>query len=748
MSKWIAHSVRKINNLNIPPQPYSKHIEGVLNRVKENVNNLKCYYNGDFDFLKNAIQAAAIFHDLGKLDDENQRVLSEGKGDALPINHVEAGTSYLLNIDLVEAAFLVYSHHIGLQSIPDEQAKGNLFLRDKSLYKLTDRNLNDYLERHIQSGCESLKGPKTSSDWNGLTRRIALSCLVDADHGDTAHNYMQEYTIKPIEPKWEERLKSLDCYIKNLQKKFCKNKRAELRSKIYEACKKTDTNVNIYACDSPVGTGKTTAIMAHLLRTAIDKKLRHIIVVLPYTNIIKQSVDIYREALVLGGENPNEIVAEHHHQADFDSLETRHLSILWKAPIIVTTAVQFFETIASNHPSKLRKLHELPGSGIFIDETHAAIPTYLWPQTWKWLKELAEKWSCYFVFASGSLNRFWELKDLMEIPDSIPELIPEALRRESLQQEAERIKPISYLKALGEKELLELVLSKEGPRLVIFNTVQSAAVFADKLAQELIGTAQYSIDLSNSKVLHLSTSLAPIHRNKIVEEIRRRLNLPINDPVKDFTLVATSCVEAGLDFSFRTAFRESASAANLIQVGGRVRRNIEDFEPTLIDFKIDAPFYNRHPAFTLSRQILERLFEENMFNNYSPSDIITEAIRRELMSDTQEKHKRILKMEADMNYPEVANLYKVIAVDTRFVLIDKEIIYKIENYENIDAKEILLNSVQIWANKIEKLKLTPLKNHANSAIYIWCYDYDPNFLGYMKGVLPLLKVDSEGFRII
>jgi CRISPR-associated endonuclease/helicase Cas3 len=99
--------------------------------------------------------------------------------------------------------------------------------------------------------------------------------------------------------------------------------------------------------------------------------------VLPYTNIIKQSVEIYREALVLPEERPEDVVAEHHHQADFEDVSLRQLATLWRAPVIVTTAVQFFETLASHHPARLRKLHELPSSAVFVDETHAAIPSHL-----------------------------------------------------------------------------------------------------------------------------------------------------------------------------------------------------------------------------------------------------------------------------------------------------------------------------------------------------------------------------------
>ncbi|MCL4539497.1 MAG: DEAD/DEAH box helicase family protein [Bacteroidetes bacterium] len=657
MSEWLAHSPGK--EPPVPPQAYFKHISEVSRRAKRNVKSLLSYFGGDSNFFRQAVQAAAIFHDLGKLDDENQKVLSCGGGRGLPINHVDAGTANLLGHDLVEAALVIYSHHIGLQSIPEERAKEELFLRDPNVVAQIDQNLPDYLRRHLESGSEGLKEYIAGeSDWNGLTRRIALSCLVDADYGDTARNYGREFPSASPKPRWKERLKALDKYVNGLGNgNDSQNERTHLLREIYQSCRNADTMPSFYACDSPVGTGKTTAIMAHLLRVAIDKGLRHIVVVLPYTNIIRQSVDVYRKALVLPGESAGEVVAEHHHQTDFSDINVRQLATLWQAPIIVTTAVQFFETIAGNHPSKLRKLHELPGSAVFVDETHAAIPNHLWPQTWKWLNDLSERWQCHFVFASGSLPRFWELRDMIDFPEKLPDLVNHDLRSRAISYEMKRISPVRIPEVLDIHGLITLVLSKPGPRLVIMNTVQSAAVIADALAMKFYGE-EYSIQLNESKVLHLSTSLTPNDRERILKAIDERLSLQLDDLRRDFTLVATSCVEAGVDFSFRSAFRQRASTASLIQIGGRVRRRNENFEPTLVDFKIEAPLINRHPAFTLSGQILEKLFDEDRFKNDSPADLVTEALRRELMSDTSEKHKRLQKMEAEMDYPEVAKLYK------------------------------------------------------------------------------------------
>ncbi len=744
-STFLAHSAGK--NPPAPPQAYVEHVSNVLHHVEENVNRISPYYKGDQNYLCEAVRAAAIFHDFGKLDKENQDTLRQGVGKHLPVNHVDAGTALLYERELVESSLLVYSHHHGLPSIPKEQAKEEFFLRDSETVSRTEQNLADYLSRHIECGLDlSDRAIEGSSDWNGLTRRMALSCLVDADHGDTAKNYGKEFPVSHPLPKWDERLKALDRYVNDLGKNSVQDERNQLRQRVYRACRDATTNPSLYACDSPVGTGKTTAVMAHLLKAAIDKGLRHIIVVLPYTNIIKQSVDAYRKGLVLPGEKADQIVAENHHQADFSAIQVRQLATLWQAPIIVTTAVQFFETIASNHPSKLRKLHELPGSGIFIDETHAAIPSHLWPQTWKWLKELAEKWQCHLVFASGSLPRFWELRDMIENTEQLPALVEERLRNAVLHHERKRITPVRHPKVLNVEELIELVLSSPGPRLVMMNTVQSAAVVADAFSKTIYGE-RYSIDLQTSKVLHLSTSLAPIDRERIVDIIKDRLKLARNESERDLILVATSCVEAGVDFSFRSAFRERAGTANLIQVGGRVRRHYEDFEPTLVDFKIEGPLINRHPAFELPSQILEKLFDENRINTDSPSDLVTEALRRELMSDSHERHKQLIKKEEDMDYPEVAELYKVISSNTVLVLVNQQIVNRLKNGERIDPKEIDRNSVQIWTDKRSKTCAYELETFPG--LYALPEDdYDKTFLGYMKGMLRLLQIDSEGGAVI
>lgn len=751
MPQLLAHSRGK--NPPVPPQTYYKHISEVTKRANKNVDSLLSFFNSDdSNSFREVIKNAAIYHDLGKLDEKNQEVLSNGTAKALPINHIDAGVTWLMKNTMGTSAVLTYSHHaypphFGLPSIPIELSKDEFCLRDKELHNYTEEKINEYVKLHCETGLTQVSdNPFHSIKWTGLKLRLALSCLVDADHGDTANNYGQEVLFPQIETKWKERLLSLDRYVDKLGNDDNPNSRDEIRKVIYNACKNADSCPGIYACDSPVGTGKTTAIMAHLLKTAEEKKLRHIIVVLPFTNIIKQSVDVYRRSLVLEGENPEEIVAEHHHLADFDALETRQLATLWKAPIIVTTAVQFFETLANNHPSRLRKLHELPGSIAFVDEAHASIPFHLWPQTWKWIKELVKDWSCYFVLASGSLSRFWELKEIIEFPETVPELIPNDIREKAIEQELKRIIPVRHPKILKETELIDIVLKHPGPRLVVMNTVQSAAVLADSIAKKHYGD-YYNIDLNRTKIFHLSTALAPADRENLINIIKYRLSFPLDDGNKDFTLVATSCIEAGVDFSFRSAFRERAGAANLIQIGGRVRRNLENFHATLIDFKIEGTLYNKHPAFVLPGQVLEKLFDENKFKTETPANIVTESLRRELMSDTSKKHIILQKKEAESDYPEVAKLYKVILSDTQLVLTDQHLIDRLKEHQKVDPKEIVRKSINIWTKKVADSCAYPMIDYPGLFAFPKnCYDN--HFLGYMKVMLPVIKTNIDGFGII
>ncbi len=741
----LAHSRRG----DVPEQTYAAHVLQVRRCAVENARHAAAFYRGDRDDFVASVDAAAIFHDLGKLDQANQDVLRGDSLERLPIAHDDAGVAELESLGRLESAVLVAAHHAGLFSRKSEMQKQGRPFRRLEVADHVDALLKEeYLPAHVAAGCGGL-GELAARELSGcgFTRRLALSCLVDADHGDTARHYRQEVETPRAETRWRERAAALETYVNALPRGKTERERRRngLRARVYQACRDAEMEPPIRACDAPVGIGKTTAVMAHLLRAAVAKQLRHVFVVLPYTNIITQAVEVYREALVMDGERPEDVVAEHHHQADFADLELRQLCTLWKAPVIITTAVQFFETLASSNPARLRKLHELPGSAVFVDETHAAIPSHLWPQMWRWLATWARDWGGHLVLASGSLPRFWELdgyRSLIQsdsaacLPD-VPDLVSdEPLRMELHTEETHRVK---YRRrddqpALDLDGLIDFVAHKPGPRLLIVNTVQTAAVVADTM-REL-----------RHDVLHLSTALAPVHRDVVVSRVKRRLR----DGIEDWTLIATSCVEAGMDFSFRTGFRERASTASLIQIGGRVNRGYESAEDDVWDLLLRDERFACNRALMVPRQALDQ-FNEVELNSMRACQLATLAMQREWNAGSEEMAREIVRLEEQMEYPSVASDCRVIANDTRTVVIDKALADSVRKRRRVSRTELLRYSVQIWAEKVDKLALTPLsgaRTNDRDLLYEWTDAYEADFLGYMAGIVRLNRFLADGGAII
>ncbi|MCF8067396.1 MAG: DEAD/DEAH box helicase family protein [Desulfobacterales bacterium] len=703
----------------IPPQDYAAHVDGVVTRAIIAANEAARHSLNDGELLRLIVPLAAEFHDLGKLDVKNQEVLS-GKiiAEKLPIQHTDAGTAYLLNkIQVTLGAVLIRSHHIGLPDFVEEQNRSEYVLRDNNVFERVNRMLPKLVQLHKEKMQPEKRMVIPDTNIKGsisLFSRIALSCLVDGDHTDTASHYQNQETNEPlVELRPAERLAALDRHVESLKKD---SNRSHLRSEVYKACRDADTRTNIVSCDSPVGTGKTTAVMAHLLSQAAKRKLRRIIVVLPFTNIIKQSVEVYRDALVLSDENKEHVVAELHHRTDFQDKRSRQFTALWKAPIIVTTAVNFFETLASNSPATLRKLHNLPGSAIFIDESHAALPTKLLPLAWRWINGFADEWGCYWIMASGSLNRFWEIEEFDRNKPDVLEIMPTKLRKRLAKYEKKRITFQFNKTPLTSMELVEWVAKQPGPRIVILNTVQSAAVIAQ----------EYKKRYTRSSIEHLSTALTPADRDKTLSRIKSRL-VDKND--NDWTLVATTCVEAGVDFSFKTGVRDASSLVSLLQTAGRVNRhdniNAEDVWTVLLK---EEGLLKKHPAMKDSSNVLLELFSKGL--TISP-ELCTNALKREIrlagsFSDS------LIKAEESMQFPEVEKCFRVIASDTRTVVVGEKLIKKLENHDSVDWREIQKSSVQIWGYRLANLRIPEVLEHPS--IYKWVYDYN-DFIGYMAGIL-------------
>lgn len=713
----LAHSARK----NYPPQTYEAHVRGVCERAGKYAAEAECYSVKANGILSTIVRDSALLHDLGKLEERNQSVLCEQsrRRRHLPVDHTDAGSAALQKMGSGCAAMLVYSHHQGLPDLSTEfAARGCSIFRNgnAAVRAETDAALPALLRQH-----EALfprKPNKEVQAYDGdpaVFLRMALSCLADADHGDTAAAFGQTEKAMP-ELRPQERLAALDHYVSKFGET---DERSSLRRELYQSCRPAEAHSGFSVCGSPVGSGKTTAVMAHLLEQACKRNARRIFVVLPYTSIIRQSVDIYRKALVLPGETPEDVVAELHSRADFEDIETRYLTALWRAPIVVTTAVAFFETLSSHNPAALRRLHELPGSLIFVDEAHSALPIRLLPLAWHWMNVLADEWSCYWVLASGSLVRYWELQPLsgLSMPQpEIAELVRPDLQRELSRYESSRITFRWREKPIGRKELPKWVQEAPGPRLLILNTVQSAAVIAADMAAEF----------GQTHVEHLSTALTPEDRGNTIDRIRRRLADPDD---ADWTLVATSCVEAGVDFSFRTGFREISSLLSLLQAAGRVNRHGRNTEAVMWSFLLqDDSMLPKNPALDVSAAVLRSYFQKRL--PITP-ELSTRSMQDELVRDDS-----CMSAICDFAELEAAQQFRTLA--QKFRVIDQKTVLAVPDDSMASAiaegraswQELQRHAVSV---RKEKIVLWHLREIADG-IYQWTLGYD-SFLGYMHGVL-------------
>lgn len=712
--------------------------------------------------LLDELDFAAEFHDLGKLDDDIQSVLREGRGGRLKWDHMDAGIAWAQSEKRELAAWLVRAHHSpGLSSEPAEQIgfgygplrgrrkrEGNQDSHREQVSR-TDQCLETYLARHREA-CGTHAHSSPHQQVHGVALRLLLSCLVDADHTDTATWDGEKQAISPPPSDWNSIAKALDEYVGGLANG--KSKKNRLRAAFYRGAIDAELPGGIATCEAGVGLGKTTSVTRYLLKHAQAEESRHLFIVAPYTNILRQTARTLRQAL--GFLCSDELLCENHHRAEFAHVSARQYSALWKAPITLTTAVQFFETLASNNPADLRKLHELPGSVIFIDETHAALPARMWPQAWSWIKTLADDWRCRVVFASGSMVRFWEQETVIKPTIQLPELTPANVLKENLKLEKIRVR-IETVKgtAMNTAALTSRLAAHveqecaEGPVLCILNTVQSAAAIACHLTERLhrFNPLEYRQQpaLDERRVLHLSTALSPKDRETILEEIEARNK----QQRRDWILVATSCVEAGVDLDFQTGYRERCSVASLIQTSGRVNRHNIRSGSVLYDFVTDDDgILSKHPAFKESAPIVERMWQGIIQPDAIPGDLVTTALRLEL-ERTGGLAQEIAKAEAAHNYPEVARLFKIIQTDTRTVIVDKTVADRVRVGDPVASSELLMNSVQLWADRIDKLGMVPI--HPNSDIYVWDSGlYDPVMLGVMRGILPLLNAQHGNALIV
>lgn len=499
---------------------------------------------------------AGWLHDVGKAADEFQAYLlrSNGLDDSEydcsgKINHSSAGAA-LAQVRFGPQIGLIYSylsagHHTGLPDYyPNDTGHAALLFRleEGKRNLLSIDSIANKFEKNIH---QEVKIPSfVKKEHAHLWIRMLFSCLVDADFLDT-ENFMNpdKSENRGGYPGLLELKQRFDVHMESMAKKDPGKDINKIRNIILSTCRNSaNQSPGLFSLSVPTGGGKTLSGMAFALNHAVTFGKDRIIYVIPYTSIIEQTAKILSD--IFGSEN----IVEHHSNLDPDkeTQRTRLASENWDAPVIVTTNVQFFESLYAARPGRCRKLHNIVNSVVILDEAQLLPPRLLEPSV-NVINHLTRHYGVTMVLATATQPALPNLDKPYEIINN-PFILYEQLKR------TEIIFP-QDLKNRNTWEEIAENLKKHDQVLCVVNTRRDCFDLFRLMPE---GT------------IHISALMCGEHRSKIIQKIKQ--DLALGSPIR---VISTQLVEAGVDIDFPVVYRALAGLDSIAQAGGRCNREGE-----------------------------------------------------------------------------------------------------------------------------------------------------------------------------
>ncbi|MET0089239.1 MAG: CRISPR-associated helicase Cas3' [Candidatus Thiodiazotropha sp.] len=501
-----------------------------------------------------------LLHDLGKYSEDFAQRLEGGKR----VDHATAGAKVAVEKWPQLGKLLAYAvagHHAGLANGID-LGNGRASLKERLDRKIPE--LDELWQAEI-SLPEQLPPPDFKLAENpgfqiAFLIRMLYSCLVDADYLDTERFYLglegkpqQRNGYPPLEAMRER----LDHHLDGLLSKYAHCDPGSvngLRGRILKHARtQAQLEPGLFSLTVPTGGGKTLTSMAFALDHAIAHGQRRVIYVIPFTSVIEQNAGVFRSLFEELGED---VVLEHHSAFDDSEFgwreETKDKLRLamenWEAPVVVTTAVQFFESLFADRSSKCRKLHNVAGSAIILDEAQM-LPQKLLRPTMAAIDELARNYRCSVVLCTATQPALQRSDEFHNGFDHVREIAPEPQR---LYCQLDRVS-VRHIGVQTDEQLTEK-LNANQQILVIVNNRRHARALYDYIGE---GDGHF----------HLTTLMCAKHRKVKLEEIRRRLR-----DGESCKVVSTSLIEAGVDVDFPRVMRAESGLDSIAQAAGRCNR--------------------------------------------------------------------------------------------------------------------------------------------------------------------------------
>ncbi len=556
---YYAHSGNKTDKSDWQLLP--DHLSNVGKIASENAH----YFDAEI-LAKNA----GLLHDIGKYTREFQKRLEGGTR----VDHATAGAKIALQKwghygRLL--AYIIAGHHAGLANgIDSGENRSTLDDRLKKIIPELDKVWEEEIELPDQLSFPSFK---PTGFQTAFLIRMLFSCLVDADFLDTEVFYLKlkgEEKIRGNHPPLQKLQQVLDSHLEDLRSKASNNSPGtvnDLRQEVLDYSRKQALlPPGLFSLTVPTGGGKTLTSMAFALDHAIKHQLRRVIYVIPFTSIIEQNADVFRNVFKELGED---IVLEHHSAFDdakFDGREETKDKLRlamenWDAPVVVTTAVQFFESLFADRTSKCRKLHNITGSVIILDEAQM-LPLKLLRPTMAAIDELAKNYQCSVILCTATQPALLHSDEFHNGFKNVREIAPKPSK---LYADLDRV-TVRHIGIQTDGQLATRINNKDQILVIVNNRRHAHALY------ELIG--------DDKNHYHLTTLMCAKHRRKVLDDIRKKLNA--NKPCK---VISTSLIEAGVDVDFPMVMRAETGLDSVAQAAGRCNReglNLKEESEVLI----------------------------------------------------------------------------------------------------------------------------------------------------------------------
>lgn len=558
---------------------------------------------------------AGLLHDLGKYTQEFQARI---RGSKERVDHSTWGAKIALDRFGPPGYLIAYAiagHHAGLANGAGEGTRTNLRQRlDAALPPLLDAWT---VELEVPAQLISPKGfrHRNAQQQNftlALLVRMLFSCLVDADYLDTEAFYARaegRAVPRGTDIDMTALQVALGAHLSELAQHAKPSAvNAERQRILSHVRNQASRPPGLFSLTVPTGGGKTLTSLAFGLDHAVAHGLRRLIYVIPFTSIVEQNAQVFRDAL---GALGDKAVLEHHSAFTDDVTQAReardkiHLAMEnWDRPVVVTTAVQFFESLFADRPAQCRKLHRVAGSVIVLDEAQT-LPLKLLRPTLLALDELARNYRCTIVFCTATQPALADPR-FDDVIGSMRELAPEPTQ---LFQTFRRVS-VRHAGPLDDAQITERLADRQQALCIVNNRLHARALY-QALAQQP-GT------------VHLSTLMCARHRSEVLHGVRETLKR--GAPCR---VISTSLIEAGVDVSFPFVMRAEAGLDSIAQASGRCNREglwaaeaseVQVFAPDLELWKppkelqqfaaVAAGVLRQHAADPLSPAAIQHYFEE------------------------------------------------------------------------------------------------------------------------------------------